>query len=49
MFEKRKLNEEEENKICECESCKYKPLKHFEKCPVCYSEAFHNGIKEIKN
>jgi len=41
---------------CECENCGYYKLKHFQRCPKCFSEAFHryppkgrNIIKEDKN
>lgn len=43
-----KLNEEQENEVCYCEDCGYKPLKHFEECPNCLSRAYHLAIKEPK-
>jgi len=41
----RKLLEYEEKQDCNCENCGYSKLKHFQRCPKCYSEAWHNVIK----
>jgi len=41
MQELKDLSEECQNHICKCENCGYEPLKHFEECPKCKSEAFH--------
>ena len=40
-----------ENKRAECEDCGYKPLKYFERCPKCNSEAYHKSesVPKIKN
>jgi len=38
------LSEEEQKHICKCEGCGFKPLKHFQRCPKCYSEAWHSII-----
>lgn len=43
---KRKLDKERLKEICEC-VCGYYPLKHFQRCPKCNSEAFHKVIKKI--
>lgn len=37
-----KLTEECKKHECSCENCNFYPLKHFQKCPKCYSEAFHS-------
>jgi len=39
----KKLSEERQNEMCRCgdNSCKYYPLKHFEKCPKCNNASFH--------
>ena len=42
------MEEEFKNHICECEDCGYKPLKHFEVCPKCNSQAFHRCIPKIE-
>lgn len=38
------LNEDCQKHECECENCGNYPLKHFEKCPKCFSESFHKVI-----
>lgn len=41
----KQLSEDRKSAICMCEDndCKYTPLKHFEKCPLCKSVAYHRA------
>lgn len=43
------MDEECKDHKCECEGCGTYPLSHFEKCPRCFSEAFHKVIREKKD
>ncbi len=46
----RDISEAEEKEVCRCgdDKCRFAPLKHLERCPRCFSEAWHQRIDTNK-
>ena len=41
----KELSEHRKKDICQCESCTFGPLAHFEQCKICGSTSYHKTIQ----